>query len=294
MKKFRKKHQPILTLVFIILCALIVIPFIMLVSISFSNEDSIMKYGYSVLPRDFSLDAYKYVFKNPKAILDAYKVTAIFSFSKMVLTVLFTSMIAYPLSRRQLKGRTAISFYLYFTMLFSGGLVPTYILTTQYLHLGDTIWVYIVTGLVSPWNVFMMRTFFQDLPEEMIESAVIDGAGEYTIYAKFIIPLSKPVLATIALMTFLGMWNDWYTSMLYINKQELESLQYLLQKIMLNLKLLQDSSMNSIGVQLSAADIPSETVRMAMAVVVAGPALVVFPFFQKYFVKGLTVGSVKG
>ncbi len=294
MNKFRKKHQPILTLVFIILCALIIIPFLMLVSISFSSEKSVMEYGYGLIPKEFSLAAYKYVFKNPKAILDAYKVTAIFSVSKMLLTILFTSMIAYPLSRRRLKGRRGLSFYLYFTMLFGGGLVPTYILITQYLHLGDTIWVYIIPGLVSPWNVFMMRTFFQDLPEEMIESAVIDGAGEYTIYARFIMPLSKPVLATIGLMTFLGMWNDWYTSMLYINNQELESLQYLLQKIMLNLKLLQDSSMNSIGVQLSAADIPSETVRMAMAIVVAGPALVIFPFFQKYFVKGLTVGSVKG
>lgn len=294
MKAFRKKHQPILTLVFILLCAAVIIPFLMLVSISFSSEKSVIEYGYGLIPKEFSLDAYKYVFKNPKAIIDAYKVTAIFSISKMVLAVVFTSMIAYPLSRRNLKGRRAISFYLYFTMLFGGGLVPTYILITQYLHLGDTMWVYILPGLVSPWYVFMMRTFFQDLPEEMIESAVIDGAGEYTIYAKFIIPLSKPVLATIGLMTFLAMWNDWYTSMLYINKQELESLQYLLQKIMLNLKLLQDSSMNPGASMVSLKDIPSETVRMAMAIVVAGPALVVFPFFQKYFVRGLTVGSVKG
>lgn len=295
MKAFRKKHQPILTLVFILLCAAVIVPFLMLVSVSFSSEKSVMEYGYGLIPKEFSLDAYKFVFKNPKSILDAYKVTAIFSLSKMVLAVVFMSMIAYPLSRRTLKGRSAISFYLYFTMLFGGGLVPTYILITQYLHLGDTIWVYIIPTLINPWHIFMMRTFFQDLPEEMIESAVIDGAGEYTIYAKFVMPLSKPVLASIGLMTFLGMWNDWYTSMLYINNTELQSLQYLLQKIMLNLKLLQESSMNmGVSSVTSLQDIPSETVRMAMAIVVAGPALVVFPFFQKYFVRGLTVGSVKG
>jgi len=178
-------------------------------------------------------------------------------------------------------------------MLFSGGLVPTYILYTQYLNLDDTIWVYILPALVNPWYLFMVRTFFADIPEAIIESAYIDGANEYTIFFRFVLPLSKPVLATIALFVFLGKWNDWYTSMLYINKENLVSLQYLLQRIMKNLEALQNASMMGTTI-VNSADIPSETTRMAMAIVVAGPVLVIFPFFQKYFVRGMTVGSVKG
>ncbi len=179
-------------------------------------------------------------------------------------------------------------------MLFSGGLVPTYILLTQYLHLNDTIWVYILPSLINPWYIFMIRTFFAGIPEEIVESAVLDGASEYKILAVMILPLSKPVLATVALFIFLGKWNCWYEAMLYINDDKLVSLQYLLQRVMNNIKLLQDSSVSNMSNLLSAEEIPSETVRMATAVLVAGPALFVFPFFQKYFVKGLTVGSVKG
>lgn len=212
----------------------------------------------------------------------------------MILGVLLMAMIAYPLSKRNMKGKRAISFYLYFTMLFNGGLVPTYILITQYLHLDDTIWVYILPGLISPWYVFMMRTFFQGIPEEIFESARIDGASQYNIFFRFVLPLSKPVLATIALFLFLGQWNNWYTAMLYINQREdLVSLQYLLQRIMQNIDLLQNSDMLSNQL-ISVQDIPSESARMAMAIIVAGPALVIFPFFQKYFTKGLTVGAVKG
>ena len=164
---------------------------------------------------------------------------------------------------------------------------------TQYLHLDNTIWVYILPGLIGVWNVFVMRTFFAGLPVEIFESMQIDGASAYNIFFKTVLPLSKPVLATMALMGFLTRWNDWYTAMLYIQDENLISLQYLLQRIMNNLKLVQEMSSSTLSVG-KAADVPSETVRMAMAVVVAGPALFVFPFFQKYFVKGLTVGSVKG
>lgn len=292
MAKRLKNNQIGLTLILVVLCALILIPFLIVVSISFSDETRIAYEGYGLFPRGFTLSAYKFAVKNPISVLNAYKVTAIFSVVSMVLSVLLMAMLAFALSKRMLKGKTAISFYVYFTMLFSGGLVPSYILITQYLHLGNTILVYILTGLVSPWYVFMMRTFFQGVPYEITESAIVDGANEYTIFFRMILPLSKPVLATVALFMFLGKWNDWYTSMLYINDESLISLQYLLQRIMLNIQLLQEDVMNSSNISLE--DIPSETVRMAMAVIVAGPALLVFPFFQKYFVKGLTVGSVKG
>lgn len=295
MGKSSKLSQAIVISILVVITALVILPFIMLVSISISNEELVIQHGYSIIPRGIDFSAYKYVFSNPETILRAYAVTAEFSFITMILGVLFMSMLAYPLSKRVFKGKRVISFYVYFTMLFGGGLVPKYILITQYLHLDDTIWVYVLPGLISPWYVFMMRTFFQDIPYEISESAHMDGAGEYTIFFRMILPLSKPVLATVALFTFLAKWSDWNTAMLYINEENLISLQYLLQRIMENINMLTTiSASGDISMTLSDVKVPSETVRMAMAVIVAGPALLIFPFFQKYFVKGLTVGSVKG
>ncbi len=292
MKKKNMFTQVILIIFFTILCALIIFPFLLLVSVSLSDAESVAT-GYKLIPNPIDFSAYQYVFKNPTSILRAYGVTFVFSVAAMVLGVLFMSMVAYPLSRTKLKGRGALNFYLYFTMLFGGGLVPTYLLISKVLHLNDTIWVYILPGLISPWYVFMIRTFFRGIPEEIIESATIDGASEYTIFIKMILPLSKPVLATVALFTFLGKWNDWNTALIYIENQKLYSLQYLLQKIMTDLDMLKQLQQMGAGMA-NNMDVPSESMRMAMAVIAAGPALVVFPFFQKYFVKGLTVGSVKG
>lgn len=293
MKKRNRTEQIILNCVFIILCVLIIIPFVLVVSISMSNEQDIAFNGYKLIPENLDFSAYEYIFKNPTSILNAYKVTIFYSVISTLLSVLLMSMIAYALAYGRMPGKSQINFYLYFTMLFGGGLVPSYILITQYLHLDNSIWVYILTGLIAPWHIFMMRTFFKGIPYEIYESAVIDGASEYRIYATMIIPLSKPVLATIALFHFLGKWNDWNTSMLYITDSKLFSLQYLLQRIMQDIQVLQNAEQSGVAM-VNVSELPSETIRMAMAVVVAGPALVVFPFFQKYFVKGLTVGSVKG
>lgn len=292
MNKSNRRHQIVLCIFFIILCAVVVYPFLLLVGISFSDEMDIALYGYQLFPRQFTLDAYEYVFKNPQSILRAYGVTITFSVLGTALSVLFSAMFAYPLTRRQLPGRKGISFYLYFTMLFNGGLVPTYILNTQYLHIGNTLWIYILPGLIGAYNVFMMRTFFQGLPEEMFESMKLDGASHYNIFFRTVLPLSKPVIATVAVTLFLAKWNDWYTAMIYINDEELISLQYFLQRILKNIDLLR--TMSDSGLPIDTSSLPSETVRMAMAVVVAGPALFVFPFFQKYFVSGLTIGAVKG
>lgn len=293
-KKLKKKSQvpQVVLVVFMSLMSVsFLLPFLLLVSISISNEKRIVFEGFSLIPRGFDLSAYRYIFKDPSEILQAYKVTAEFSFLSMVLSVFLMSLIAYALSRRQFRGKQFISFFLFFTMLFSGGLVPSYILITQYLHLNNTIWVYIIPSLISPWSIFMIRAFFQAIPYEISESAIIDGANDYVIYSRIVFPLSKPVLATVALTTFLGKWNDWYTSMLYIDSKKLRSLQYLLQQIMMRIQLIQQMPQ---AASMIGNSIPSETVRMAMAVVVAGPALLVFPFFQKYFVKGITLGSVKG
>ena len=266
----------------------------MLVSASFSNEKDIIMHGFKLIPEHFDLAAYKVVFKNPKSIIDAYKVTITFSVVGTVLALLIRSSAAYALSSPKLRQKNKFSFYFYFTMLFNGGLVPSYILITQYLHLDDTIWVYILPTLVSPWHVFMLRTFFNNLPSSLHESMRLDGASEYTIFARLVLPLSKPAIATIALMTFLADWNNWNTAMLYINDQELISLQYLLQKIIRDVEFLRNNAQNVGGMDLSGAEVPTTTMQMAMAMIAAGPVLVIFPFFQKYFVKGLTVGSVKG
>lgn len=294
MKSKKRTHKQILlNVVFVVLCALVIYPFLMLVSVSFSNENAIVEYGYRLWPKKFDLAAYKYVFANPKNLINAYKITGFTSIVAMVLGTLLMAMVAYPLSKPNFKGRRGVSFYLYFTMLFSGGLVPTYILITKYLNLTDNILVYILPGLISPWYVFILRTFFAGLPKEISESVFVDGGNEYVIFFKFILPLSLPALFTIALFVFLNKWNDWNTSMLYINESSLFTLQYMLQRILQNVEMLRADNM-SANLMTSQMELPAETTRMAMAVVVAGPALIVFPFFQKYFVEGLTVGSVKG
>ena len=280
-------------LAFVALCC--IVPFMIVISASFSSEPSLIKFGYSILPKDFSLDAYKVVFYNSRSLVDAYKITIFTTAVGSVLSILIISLTAYPLARKEYKPRKAVSFYLYFTMLFSGGAIPSYILITQYLHLRNNVLVLIIPQLVNVWNIFVLRTYFASIPSALIEAAKIDGAGEFRIFFTIILPLSTPVLATMAVGTFLGKWNDWNTSLLYINDDDLISLQYLLQRILKNLEVLQNNSNNAyVSSMLSASETPTETVRMAMAIVVAGPTLVIFPFFQKYFVRGLTVGSVKG
>lgn len=292
MRKKNLAGQILICIFFAVLCFLIVFPFWLLVSASLSNSGVLAAKGYQVWPSPVDFSSYAYVFKNPDRILRAYGVTASFSVCSMILSVTLMSMVAYTLSRENLRGRGVINFYLYFTMLFNGGLVPTYIIVSKMLHLNNTLWVYILPNLINPWYVFMIRTFFKGIPGEIIESATIDGASEYRIFVQMILPLSKPVLATVALFVFLAGWNDWYTALIYISDEKLYSLQYLLQSIMENINQLKQNQMAAS--MSNGEDIPAETVRMAMAIVAAGPALLVFPFFQKYFVKGLTVGSVKG
>ncbi len=294
-RKSAKIGNVIIKLFFIGFSLLFIIPILTILGVSLTEESEILKNGYHLIPQKISFTAYKYVFKNPESIIDGYKVTIFFSLVGTFLSVLVMALIAYPLSRKEYRFRKPITFYVFFTMLFSGGLIPTYILNTQYLGLGDSVWVYILPGLVSGWYVIVIRTFFQGLPNELVESAKIDGCNEWRIFFSIIIPLSKPVLASVSLLILLGRWNDWMTSMIYIQNPKLYSLQYLLQKLINEtayLKSIMQIAPN-IGGSI-AAELPSETTKFAMCIIAAGPMLVVFPFFQKYFSKGLTVGSVKG
>ncbi|MDF2921338.1 MAG: binding-protein-dependent transport system inner rane component [Paenibacillaceae bacterium] len=273
---------------------LFLIPLWAVLAISVSNETDIMTMGFRLIPGRLDLTAYAYIFKNPSVILQGYKVTILMSAAGLVLYLVMASMIAYALSQREFAYRRGVTFYLFFTMLFNGGLAPLYILMTQYLHLRDTYAALIIPLLGNVWYLFIIRTSFQQIPAAIIESAKIDGATELQIYFRLILPLSKPVLATVGLLQLLGNWNSWFPALLYINKSDMYPLQYLLQTILRNMQELTRSMENKPAQIVESIQVPTESMRMAMAVIAVGPMLFIFPFFQKYFVKGLTVGSVKG
>lgn len=280
---------------FIILSICFIIPLLAIISISLSDDTDIAKYGYLLIPKKIDLMAYKYILKNPGVILSAYKVTAIMSIAGTSLYLVMASMCAYPLSRTDFKYRKSITFYLFFTMLFNGGLVPFYIMMTKYLHLKDTYAALIIPLLGNVWYVFLIRTFFQQLPVSVIESATIDGASELRIYMRIILPLSTPVMATVGLLQLLAFWNSWYQALLFINKENMYPLQYMLQVMLRNIQEILKNMENGLAMDLASGEqLPTESTRMAMCILAVGPMLFVFPFFQKYFTKGLTVGSIKG
>lgn len=282
-------------IIFVLICLTFVVPMLYVISVSFMSQAEIEEFGYRLIPKSISLDAYRYVFKNPTQILNSYKVTIFTSLFGTFLSVLVMAMVAYPLSRNTFYYKKPLTFFIFFTMLFSGGLIPSYIINTQYLNLGNSIWVYILPSLASAYHIIIIRTFFQQLPVSLVESAKLDGASEERIFISIILPLSKPVIATIALMTMLNKWNDWYTSLIYIRNTELYSLQYLLQKILREVEFMKTVSEGGLSMNISLAnDIPTEPARFAMVIIAAGPMLVIFPFFQKYFTRGLTIGAVKG
>lgn len=294
MKKKKKTGGIILDLFLVIISLTYILPIIMMISISFSSEQSIIDYGYSLFPKEFSLDAYRLALKNPYQIIQSYKVTIAYTVLGTALCMFVQSLMAYPLSRRSFRYKKPMLIFLMITMFFNGGLVPTYILTTQYLKLGNTFWVYIFPSVMNAWNVILFRTYFSGLPESVVEAAKIDGAGELKIYFKLIAPLSLPIFATLAFTTALAKWNDWNTSMLYVRDNDLFSLQYLLQRIINEADFIKKLQGTADSGLLGQEEMPSESLRYVMAVLAAGPMMVIFPFFQKYFAKGLVVGSVKG
>lgn len=287
--------RALIHLLFILMCASFIIPMIYVISISLSDEQALTQFGYRLFPKVVSTRAYMHIFQNPTQLLNSYKTTIFFSLVGSTASLLVMALVAYSLSRSNFVLRKPITFFIFFTMLFGGGTIPSYILNTQYLGLANNIMVYILPSLASAWYIIIMRTFFSQLPQSLVESAKIDGASELRIFFQIVFPLSKPVLATVFLMTLLNKWNDWYTSLLYIRDTNLYSLQYMLQKILREAEFVK--SMSALGVNLNMdmqASVPTEPVRFAMVIVAAGPMLVVFPFFQKYFTRGLTVGAVKG
>jgi putative aldouronate transport system permease protein len=279
--------------VFILISLACVIPLLLILSASFSSELGLTTRGYRFIPGEFSLQAYRYIFESPKQLLTSYGVTIVVTLTGTFVSLLFTSMLAYVIARRDFGLRRPLSFLILFTLLFSGGLVPSYIMISRYYHLKDTILALILPYVIIPWHVFLMKGFFIDIPASLIEAAKIDGAGEASVFFRIIIPVSGPALATIGLFCAFTYWNDWWLSLLYIDNPRLNSLQFYLYRIMNNIQFL-PSSMQAGNITIDVSKLPGETARMALCVLAAGPMLFIFPFFQRYFVRGLTLGAVKG
>lgn len=273
-----------------------VIPFVLVVIVSFSSETSIYANGYSFFPKEWSTAAYEYLFANPIKVVRAYGVTIFSTIIGTIINLIISTMLAYTLSRKDYPYRGVITFIVFFTMLFNAGLVPTYMVYTNTLNIKNTILAQLVPGLlVNAWNVMMIRTYFTtNIPDSLAESAYLDGANDFWIYIKIVLPLSTPILGAMGFRAALSYWNNWYNSMIYVTDEKLYSLQYLMTKSLLDIQALKAVTDLTPEMQEALGTMPTETVRMAMAVVGAGPMLVVFPFFQKYFVKGITVGAVKG
>lgn len=292
MKK-KGKFQPgqiALHIIFILLCVSYIVPVWLLISVSFEGDRSV---GFNLIPRVFSTFAYEMILAAPQRILRAYGVTFFYAISSVILSLLVMVPMSYALSRRDFLFRRFITFLVFFTTLFSGGRVPSYLLNSS-LGLVNTIWIYILPGLVSAWNVIVIRTYFQGLPGELFECARLDGASELRTCFSIAVPLSTPVLATVGFFRFIGEWNNYTTSEIYIRDPKLYSLQYLMKMILNDLALIKEMMEKGMADMDESLLENTEAARFAMAVVAVLPSLFVFPYFQKYFKKGMTIGSVKG
>ena len=277
--------------VLICFAAACLIPFLIIMASSFSEEREIIRRGYGLIPRSFTLESYRAILQNPMEIVRAYEVTLFVTLTGTLLSVFLNTMTGYVLQRKDFCWRTQFSFYFFFTTLFSGGLVPWYVLCVKYLHLNNNILALFVPSMVSVWNILLVKGFMAGIPYELTESGKMDGAGDFIIFVRIIMPLAKPVIATIGLFTALLLWNDWYSCMLFINDDKLYNLQYLLYRMIGNAEGMRNI-MSQTGADMDI--VPIESMKMALTVVVTGPILFLYPVIQKYFVKGLTIGAVKG
>lgn len=281
--------------IMVLLAFICIFPVLLLFMSSITSEASLLKNGYSVFPEEFGFDAYRYLWMSREKILRAYGMTIAQTAVGTSLSVVVTTLLAYPLSRKDLPGRNVIAFYIFFTMLFSGGMIPSYMMWTQMFHIKDTFFALIFPSLfLSGFAVIMMRTYFStNIPDNVLEAAKIDGASEVKILLRIVLPMSKPILSTVGLMTALAYWNDWMNGLYYLTKRtDLYTIQNLLNWLITSADFLSNNQANS----LLAANIqvPSVGVRMAVAVIAILPILVIYPFFQKGFVKGIVIGGVKG
>lgn len=277
-------------LVLLVLSASFVAPLLLILSGSLTDEKTLEQAGFSFIPAKFSLLAYQYILGDPSQIVQAYAVSIFVTVVGSTLSLLVMALLAYTLSRRDYALRHSLSFYVFFTMLFNGGVVPFYILITQFLHLQDNLLALILPYLVSPWYVLLLRTYFSSLPRDFIDAAKLEGAGEWRIFFQVVMPLSTPALATVGLFSMLVYWNDWWLGLLFINNPHLVPVQLFLYRILSAA----NSSFLAANAQMGGIILPIQSVRMAMAVLVIVPIAFAFVFVQRYFTRGLTLGSLKG
>lgn len=273
-----------------ILCLL---PFWLVVIGSFTAESEIFSRGYSLWPHEFSMEAYELAFKYPDRVFRAYGITVSITALGTFLSLLITSLCGYALQREDFKSRGFFTMFVFFTMLFSGGLVPWYLLITNYLHLKDTYWVMILTQLCNVYFIILMKNFMKTVPKALIEAAKIDGAGEFYTFFRIVLPLVKPALASIGMFVALNYWNEWRTGMLFLQDDTLFPLQYYLYRLLNSVEFLKNAT-TAMSSNISSMDFPSESLKLAMTVIATGPIILLYPFLQKYFVKGITIGAVKG
>ncbi len=285
--------QTVLVIVVTLFSLACLFPFLMVIAGSLSTENDIVNYGYTLIPKHVTFDSYRILLLGSNRIVDAYGISILVTVVGTVLSIIVNGMGGYAMARRSFKYRNVLSIYVIITMLFSGGLVPWYIICVRYLDLKDTLWAMILPPLANAFNMFLIRNFMQGIPEDLYESAKMDGASEYRIFFRLIVPLSVPVLATVGLFVALGYWNDWFLGLMFIDKQELQPLQLLLRTLVSNVEFLKSSS-NAAAMRQISATIPSESIKMALTVITIGPIVFLYPFVQRYFVKGLMVGAVKG
>ncbi|MBO7387517.1 MAG: carbohydrate ABC transporter permease [Lachnospiraceae bacterium] len=290
-----KAFNRVSTVILTILVVLAMLPIVLIVVASFTAETTLIRDGYRFMPKELSLDAYYYMLKQGKIILRSYGVSFLVTFGGTAVSVLLTTMLAYPMARKSFKYRNLLAFFVFFTMLFNGGIVPSYIMWTRFFHIKDTIWALMIPNyLVSAFNVILVKNYFQNsIPDSLIEAAQLDGASEFQIFVKVMLPLAVPTVATISLFTGIAYWNDWTNGLYYVNNEKFYSIQQLLMKIMSNIQALRSNS-NASLLGTGAVDLPSTSVRMAMAVIGILPIVIIYPFVQKYLVKGVIVGAVKG
>lgn len=278
------------TLLFII-SIICILPFYLIIIGSFTDEGTIIREGFSLGIPKFSLEGYKLCLKNPTSILTAYGNTIIVTVIGTLLSVVMSTMTGYVLQRKDFPWRNHFSFFFFFTMLFNGGLVPWFLLCTRYLGFKNQIYALIIPMIFSVWNMIISKTFIRSIPEAITESAKIDGANDFLIYVKLIMPLSVPLVATVGLFSALSYWNDWYSCMLFIDDESKFTLQYYLQRMLGSMDALRKIAEQS-GIEIPT--LPMESMKMAMTVITIGPIILLYPFLQRYFVKGLTIGAVKG
>ena len=284
-----------LNILLIAICLTCVYPILMILGTSFTSETALNTYGYGVIPKEFSLDAYKYVFTNAATILHAYGVTIATTAIGTFLHVLVCALYGYAVSRKEFRYRKQFTFFQFFTMLFSGGLVPFYLVCTRFLHINDTYWALILPMACSAWNIIILKTFFATtVPDAIIESARIDGASEFRIFCGVVLPIAKPGLATIALFALLAYWNNYMNALLLTSSAKYQNLQLYLYNMIQNAQYLKQNAATLSSAGASAAKLPAEGVRMAICILSIAPIIFAYPFFQKYFIQGLTIGAVKG